>query len=95
MEARAPRWWTPSEVLLVEDELDVGLGVGQALFLQGSSQLRGAAEEHPHFGSFGKRHIILGKLEGGGGAPPSPGPAPHLGCCDAMLANSLSQLGFP
>lgn len=41
------RW--PLEILLVEDELDVGLGVRQALLLQGFAQLRGAAEKDPHF----------------------------------------------
>lgn len=38
------------EVLLVEDELDVGLGVGQTLFLQRLAQLGGAAQEHPNLG---------------------------------------------
>lgn len=89
-----------SEILLVEDELDVGLGVRQTLFLQGFPQLRRAAEEHPHLGSVGKTHTI--RHGGGGGlgsrAHPPPGSdrkAPHLGCCDAILVNSLSQLGFP
>lgn len=51
----------PSEILLVEDELDVGLGVRQTLLLQGCPQLRGAAEEHPHLGSAGKTRTILDK----------------------------------
>lgn len=38
------------EVLLVEDELDVGLGVRQTLFLQRLAQLGGAAQEHPNLG---------------------------------------------
>lgn len=38
------------EVLLVEDELDVGLRVGQALFLQRLAQLRRATQEHPDLG---------------------------------------------
>lgn len=53
--APSPPEAPPSEVLLVEDEFDVGLGVRQALLLQGLPQLGGAAEEHPHFGSAGKR----------------------------------------
>lgn len=48
------------EVLFVEDELDVGLGVGQTLFLQRCPQLRRAAQEHSHFGSTGKqKHKFL------------------------------------
>lgn len=39
-----------SEVLLVEDELDVALGVRQTLLLQRLPQLGGAAQKHPHFG---------------------------------------------
>lgn len=35
-----------SEVLLVEDELDVGRGVRQALLLQRLPQLRRATQEH-------------------------------------------------
>lgn len=38
------------EVLLVEDELNVSLGVGQTLFLQRLSQLGGATQEHPNLG---------------------------------------------
>lgn len=38
------------EVLLVEDKLDVGLGVGQTLFLQRLAQLGGPAQEHPNLG---------------------------------------------
>ena len=37
------------EVLLVEDELYVALGVRQTLFLQRLPQLGGAAQKHPHF----------------------------------------------
>lgn len=93
----------PSEILLVEDELDVGLGVRQTLLLQGFPQLRGAAEEHPHLGSAGKTRTILDKHGGGFGItspastrrPETGGKAPHLGCFDAILVNSLSQLGFP
>lgn len=62
----------PSEILFVEDELDVSLGVGQTLFLQGFAQLSGAAEEHPHLGSVGKTHSSSDKRGGGWGsrAPP-------------------------
>lgn len=63
---RAPPSLTPSEILLVEDELDVGLGVRQTLLLQGLPQLRGAAEEHPHLGSAGKTQTILDKHRGRG-----------------------------
>lgn len=52
-------WVAPLEILLVEDELDVGLGVRQALLLQGFPQLRGAAEKDPHFRSVGNKHTIL------------------------------------
>lgn len=95
----------PSEILLVEDELDVGLGVRQTLFLQGLPQLRGAAEEHPHLGSVGKMQTILGTScksqpfrlfpHTSTRCVETDGKAPHLGCCDAILVNSLSQLGFP
>lgn len=85
----------PSEILLVEDELDVGLGVRQTLLLQGLPQLRGAAEEHPHFGSVGETHTITHSILDKHGCAETDGKAPHLGCCDAILENSLSQLGFP
>lgn len=49
------------EILLVEDELDVGLRVRQALLLQGLPQLRGAAEKDPHFRPVGNKHISLDK----------------------------------
>lgn len=66
----------PSEVLLVEDEFDVGLGVRQALFLQGLPQLGGAAEEHAHFGSVGKKRGVTDETLGirsGGREAASPG----------------------
>lgn len=85
----------PSEILLVEDELDIGLGVRQTLLLQGLPQLRGAAEEHPHFGSVGETHTITHSILDKHGCAETDGKAPHLGCCDAILENSLSQLGFP
>lgn len=65
----------PSEILFVEDELDVGLGVGQTLFLQGFAQLRGAAEEHPHVGSVGKTHSSSDKCVCVGGGSRAPPPA--------------------
>lgn len=101
----------PLEVLLVEDELDIGLGVRQTLFLQGFPQLRGTAEKHPHFRPVGKKRTILDNhrgLESRAALLEEPadhrtstrhteigGKRPHPGCFDAILVNSLSQFGFP
>lgn len=52
------------EVLLVEDELDVGLRVGQTLFLQRLPQLRGATQEHPHLGSATEKKMFFNEEKG-------------------------------
>lgn len=47
------------EVLLVEDELDVGLRVGQTLFLQRFAQLRRTTQEDAHFSPAGRQHFNI------------------------------------
>lgn len=61
--ASSLRWFflhvvTISKVLLVEDELDVGLGVAQTLFLQRVPEPRRATQEHSHFSSTRKQRDL-------------------------------------